>query len=358
MVKVTQIKVSEFNLVSEITNKKNSALQKCLQLVSEKEARELLPKKSKITVSFCLSETNADIANGIRRCIMDEISVKSFDFNEYVDFVSSDPYILCDFIKKQVCLLPIDQEFDYKGIIISLQKTNNTDEIIDVLSDDFVLGGTATQKDLDQIVGKNIVLTRLRPSETISINNIIICSDVTYKDAGKYSLCSNVTYEILGVTPVVETQMGQTGTSSLLTNPTQFTIAYSTHRNIQHPLQLMVVCCDTLITRLNAIYDDMCNIQNSDTTYFSNLLTLETTGNLHKIQIRNEYWTLINLICRYCYILTDTNIKFISPSLIHPEKHIGVISITHTEFSTLIQKSIKKIISELNIVKVAFTSNK
>lgn len=353
MVKVTNISVSEFNLISEITNKKNIQLQKCLQLISQTEARDLLPKKSKITVKFELSETNSDIANGIRRCLVDEIVVKSFDFNEYIDFVCDDPYILCDFIKKQICLLPINQEFNYNDITISLKKINNTTEIIDVSSDDFILSGTA-QKNLEEIIGKNIILIRLRPGKTITINNINICSGVAYTDAGKFSLCSNVTYEILNVNPVVETRLGQTGTSSLLTNPTHFCIQYTTHRNIQNPLYLMVVCCETLITRLNAIYTDMCNIKNSDITYFSHLLTLETTGNLHKIQIRNEYWTIINLICRYCYILTETNIKFISPSLIHPEKHIGVISITHPEFSTLIQESIKKIVSELQIVKLAF----
>lgn len=353
MIKVFDIQVVEFNLISEITNKKNINLQKCLKLISEKEARDLLPKKSKITVQFKLENTNSDIANGIRRCLIDEIEVKSFDFDEYKDFQSSDPYILSDFIKKQVCLLPIDQEFNYDGIIIKLEKTNTTDEIIDVLSDDFILSGSATQKDLDQIIGKNIVLTRLRPGENITINNIVICSDVAYKDAGKYSLLSNVTYEILDMDPIVETKLGKTGKSSLVSNPTHFSIKYTTHRNIQHPLKIMVTCCDTLIKRLDAIYNDMLNIRDTDITYFSNLLTLETSGNIHKIQIRDEYWTIINLICRYCYILAS-DIKFVSPSLIHPEKHIGVINITHPEFSTLIQKSIKKIIVEFEIIKQAF----
>jgi DNA-directed RNA polymerase subunit L len=354
MVKVSHIKVTEFNLINEINNKKNVDLQKCLALISKTEAQTLLTKKSKITVSFELENTNSDIANGIRRCLIDEVEVKSFDFDEYKDFVSSDPYILSDFIKKQVCLLPIDQEFNYIGVTIKLEKTNNNDEIIDVLSDDFVISGTGSQNDLEKIIGKNIVLCRLRPGETITINNIVISSGLAYKDAGKFSLISNITYEILDVDPIVETKQGQTGKSSLVSNPTHFLIKYTTHRNTEHPLKLMVKCCDTLIVRLNAIHTDMLNIKNADTSYFSNLLTLETTGNLHKIQIRDEYWTLINLICRYCYILTDSNIKFISPSLIHPEKHIGVINITHPEFSTLIQKSIKKIITELEIIKSAF----
>jgi DNA-directed RNA polymerase subunit L len=353
MTTVSNIKVTEFNLIDEIKNKKNIQFQKCLSLITESEARKLLPKKSKITVSFELTKSNADIANGIRRCIMDEMEVKSFDFDEYKDLDSTDPYILCDFIKKQVCLLPINQEYNYDTIsTIRLEKVNQTDEIIDVLSNDFILDGVP-QKDLAQIVSENIVLCRLRPDTYIKINNIKICSGLTYTDAGKFSLVSNITYEIMDVDPIVETRTGQTGKSSMLSNPTHFTIKYTTHRNIQHPLKIMVKCCDTLIGRLTAIYTDMQNITDTTESYFSDLLTLETNGNIHKLQIRGEYWTIINLICRYCYIIAS-DIKFIAPSLIHPEKHIGVISITHPEFSSLIKKSIKKIIAEFENIKSKF----
>lgn len=354
MVKVTKIKVTELNLIKEIDNKKNVDMQKCMALISEKDAKALLPKKSKITVSFELEGANADLANGLRRCLIDEMEVMSLDFDEYVDFVSSDPYILCDFIKKQVCLLPINQEYVYDGITIKLEKTNDTEEIIDVLSDDLIIGGTSSQKDLLNIVGGNIVLSRLRPGESITIKNITICKGLGYTDGGKFSLISAIRYEILDVDPIVETRLGQTGKSALLSNPKHFAIAYTTHRNIEHPQKLMVKCCDTLINRFDKIYDDMLNIKDKDTMYFSGLLTLETSGNLHKLHIQGEYWTVINLICRYCYILTDSNIKFISPALIHPEKHIGIINITHPEFSTLIQKSIKKIIVDLNTVKSSF----
>ena len=351
--KVSNIKVSEFNLIAEIKNKKNIQMQKCLSLITEKEALQLLPKKSKMTVSFELEKTNSDIANGIRRCIMDEMIVKSFDFNEYKDLDSNDPYVLCDVIKKQICLLPINQEYNYNDIkSIRLEKLNNSDEIVDVSSNDFILEGVP-QKDLIKIVGENIVLCRLRPDAYIKINNIEISSGKTYTDAGKFSLVSNVFYEPLDVSPIVETREGQTGKSSMHSNPTHFLIKYTTHRNIDHPLKIMVDCCDLLISRFNAIYLDMQNIKNNDESYFSDLLTMKISGNMRKIEIRGEYWTVINLIARYCYILAN-DIKFVSPSLIHPEKHIGVISIIHPEFSTLIQNAVKKIIEEFEYIKSKF----
>lgn len=354
MVKVSKIKVTEFNLIDELNNKSNKKMQQCLSLISIEEAKKYLPTKSKFTVCFELTETNADIANAVRRVLMDEIKVLSFDFNEYEDFISSDPYILSDFIKKQVCLIPINQDFNYTGLNIKLEKTNNGDEIIDVFSSDLIISGKGTQKDLEKICGKNIVLCRLRPSETITINNIKICEDITLRDSGKFSLISNISYEILDVDPIILTRSGQTGVSSMLSMPEHFKISYTTHRNIDKPLKLMHKCIDTLVDRLLLINKDMKNISNKDISYYSDLLLLETAGNLKKLQIIGEYWTVINLICRYCYILTKTNIQFVAPSLIHPEKEIGVISITHPEFSSLIQDSIKKIISELHIIHDAF----
>ena len=370
-IKIKDIKVNEFNLVAEIKNKSNKSFQKCLDLLSNKselmdlslnDIKKLLPKKSKITVSFEMLNTNVSIANGIRRCLSDEMEVQSFDFDEYKDLITDDPFILCDFIKKQIELLPISQEMNLDGIDIKLFKENKTDEIIDVTSDDFIIESNADkknktnfkQKDLEEIVEGNIVLCRLRPNNYIKINNIFISKGIAKHDAAKYSLLSNITYKILDVDPIVETRTGQTGVSSMLSDPKHFFLSYTTHRNIEYPQKLMIKCCDTLISRLENILTDMKNVSNSDTIYMSGVLTLESSGNLKKIHIINEYWTIINMISQYCYILTKKNIKFVAPSIIHPEKEVGVISIIHPEFSTLIQNSIKAIIADLNIVKKYF----
>lgn len=357
MVIVKNIIVNEFNLINELSNKKNFELQKCIKLLDEADinAADILPRKSEYTVEFELMQTNVDIANGIRRCLMNEMEVISFDFDEYTDLNTSDTSILCDYIKKQIELVPINQDYDYEGLTISLKKENLSDEVIDVLTDDItILKKNGKKVPVDSITGTNIVLCSLHPNDYIIINNIHTCVGNGIENAGKFSLLSNITYRIVDVDPIVETRLGQTGVSSMLSNPTHFFISYSTHRNIEKPLDLIPKCCDVLVDRLEKIKLDMKNISNKDTTYFSQLLTLETIGNIKKIQIKGEYWTLINIICRYCYILTKHNIKFITPSLIHPEKEIGVISITHTEFSTLIQDAITASIKDLNTVKGYF----
>ena len=164
MVKVQKIEVSEFNLIKELDNKKNKDMQECLKYTKNIDIRKLLPKKSKITVSFELKETNSDFANAIRRCLINEIETLSFTYNEYDDkFVDiTDPFILSDFIKKQIELLPINQEFDYENLNIILFKENKTDEIIDVLSGDISIHKKDSKEsiNIENIIEKNIILCR------------------------------------------------------------------------------------------------------------------------------------------------------------------------------------------------------
>lgn len=355
MVKISNIKVLVFNLLDELKNKKNADLQKCAALFDE-IPKNLIPKKDKITVYFELKETNADMANAIRRCLINELEILSLSFNEYDDMDTTDAYILSDFIKKNIELLPINQEleekYDIKELTLELELENKTDEIIDITSSDFTAYYKDKKIDITEIVNENIVISRLHPGDNILIKNIFIEKGVGKTDAGKFSAFSNTTYKIIDVIPLDE-ETGD-GQSSMVSNPAHFAISYTTHRNIKHPKKMMIKCCDTLIRRLENILTDLQNINNKSDYYYSDLLQLETNGNIKKLLIKGEQWTLINLISRYCFILTKGNIKFVAPALIHPEKDMGVINITHPEFSKLINDAIKKIINELNDIKKAF----
>ena len=361
MTTIKNVKVTEFNLIKEISNKKNKQMQLCVDLLTKHniDPSTILPKRSKLTVSFELVNTNTDIANGLRRCLIDEVPVKSLELDEHEDLESTDPYILCDVIKKQIELLPIDQEYDYTNLQISLYKKNSSDEIIDVTTDDFVFEQSKSDKNTTilnalNIVGSGILLTRLRPGETIKIKKLSIYTGTGKMNYGKFSSVSNITYKILDVEPMVDTRIGIDGISSMNSNPKHFYIEYSTHRNIEHPLKLMADCCDILIARFENILADVKNISNSDKSYVSDLITLETVDTKKILKIKGEYWTVVNIIARYCFILTNGDIQFVSPALIHPEKEVGVLNIVYGDFSTLIQNSIKKIIDEYKSIKKNF----
>lgn len=346
MVVVKNIKVHDVDLIKRITDKKNKSMQQCLKYITADEAKKLLPIKPKKVVSFELDKACSSIANGIRRCLIDEMEVKSLDFDEYKDLKTDDTYILCDIIKKQICLVPIDQDTDYDNMEITLYKENTTDKIIEVTSNDitFKVDGSAINK--HKIIETNIVLINLRPSKSIKINNIRVISGIARNDAGKFSNVAGTKYKILDMEPMTD--------SSLKSNPTHFYISYATHRNVANPLSLIKRCCDTLIGRLDKILTEMGNIANNATSHFSPLLTLRSEIDLKILEITNEYWTISNLISQYCYIVAKGNIKFVTSALMHPEKEISVVKINHPEFSTLIQSAIKKIISDLRDIKKAF----
>lgn len=366
MVKVINISTREFTFKTEISNKQNKDLQKCIEYLkkagmNDQSILNILPDGIKYTIAFELKDSNVDLANAIRRCLTDEIEVYSMTFDEYeLDKVEiTDPYILGDFLRKQIELTPIIQ--DSKEIEqqddsweISLAKENNTDEIIDVMTNDLSVYYDKKKVELENFVRTNIVLCRLRPQEQIKISNIKVVRGIGRDDAGKFNMLSNITYKILDHDPLVEEKSSSSGKSSMVSNPTHFFISYSTHRNIRKPLKIMIKCCDNLINRLELVLKDMKNIKNSDDYYLSDLLELETTGIIKKINITGEYWTITNIICRYCYNLTNGNIQFISPAVIHPEKEIAIINIIHPEYSTLIQDAIIKIIKDLETVKRSF----
>jgi hypothetical protein len=366
MVVVKNLLITEFNLVNELDNKKNKQMQKCLDILKTEseqfpigynDAIKLLPKRSKISVTFELGNSNVEFANAIRRCLIDEISIKSLDFDEFDDFKSDDLYILNDFIKKQLDLIPIMQDYDYGDMEFQLYKKNDTDEIIDVTSGDIKVvvndNDKVSNKHNNATFSENIVLCKLRPGKFVRINNIKVTEGVAKDNAAKYNSISNIYYEIIDIDPIVETRLGQTGVSSMLTNPKHFKMGYSTHRNFDNPKLLIIQTCETLIDKLSDIITELKKIKNRDRQYISDLLTLETTGDVKKISIIGEYWTVINVICKYAYI-EAIDIKFIAPAIIHPEKEVGLINIIHPEFSSVLQNSIKKIIKDLEVVMVAF----
>ncbi len=339
MVKITNIKIEEIDF-----KKENSAeFARCLKLMPN--LRELLPRNIKYKVMFELHETNSDFANAIRRSILNESPVKSLDYDEYKDTNISDPYILSDFLKKQIELIPINQDIDYTKYSIELKLENQTDEIIDITTRDFVIKKDGKVVDINTVMSSCIIICRLRPLEHLHVKNIKIKEGIGRENAGAFSNVSNIYYKPLDTQP--RDVIKGTGESSLISNPTKFLLGYSTHRNIAEPLQILKNACNALINRLSIIAEDINGIDNNDIHYYSDLIQMETNGAIKEFQFKNENWTIVNLIARYCYILTKGNIKFVAPAIIHPEKEIGVLRIIHPEFLNLVVDSIKKIINDL-----------
>jgi DNA-directed RNA polymerase subunit L len=350
-IKVAHIKVKELSFATDLKDKNNQNLQKCLSYIPGIDPLNLLPPPSQV-VSFELHDTENHFANMIRRTLMNEITTFSLEM-QYENMSSSDVYILCDFMKRQIELVPISQELpsDYDKWTISLEVKNKSADIIDVWSNNIQIKSGSKQINTADIINSNIVLTRLRPGTWINIQNMKIVSGRGRDDSGKFSLFANISYRPIDTIP--KNEDNDTGTSSLVSKATKFALSYKTHRNIKQPLKMMHLCCDTLIARLDAINKEMRNIK-GNTAYFSDFIELEIEGDMRHVLIKGEYWTLANIITRRCFDLTGGNIKFVSPSLLHPEKEMCRINIIHPEFSKLIQDACVSIIKDLEAVRKMF----
>jgi DNA-directed RNA polymerase subunit L len=348
MVKVINVKIEELDFAKE----KSAEFTKCLNLVPD--LMKYLPKNIKYKVSFELKDTNSDIANGLRRCLLNETPTKCLQYNENSDVETSDPYILSDFLKKQIELIPINQDVEYDDLTITLDIKNNTDEIIDVLTQNFTIKKKDTEIPVDKVMSPLLVISRLRPEEYLKIKNITVKIGIGRDDAAAFCNISNIYYKPIDVVPLnTETKKGE---SSMTSTPTHFKIGYSTHRNTSKPLMLVKKACTVIIERLELILADIKNISDSADYYYSDLIQMETNGNVKEIQFKNENWTTANLIARFCYILTKGNIKFVTPAIIHPENEIAMVKISHPEFCKLIQDAIKKIIEEFTTIKGSFAN--
>jgi DNA-directed RNA polymerase subunit L len=115
----------------------------------------------------------------------------------------------------------------------------------------------------------------------------------------------------------------------------------------------MHICCDLLIKRFNDILTELANIKNTTVSHFSDLIELETKGDIKFYHFKHEYWTIANIIARYCYN-EYKDIKFVCACIIHPSIEESIVKIRHPDSIKLLTESIKKIIVDMSILKKAF----
>lgn len=347
MVKVKNIKYSDVPFESKDKN-----FLKCVEYIKSvsPDYKKYLPKQDKQRVSFELTDANSDLANTIRRFLLDEIPVLSMHLDEK-NIVSDDTFILTDYLKKNIEMIPILQ--DVYDIKIHLDIENHTDEIISVYSRDITISDTKGKSlDSDKYFSGTIPIINLRPAKSLKISNIQIVSGMGKNDSGKFIFLSNINYEILDIEPVTETKHETKGVSSLDSNPKHFKITCTTHRNID-PKKIMKICCDKITERLTQLLNELEMINNETTVHFSELLNVETKGDVKLFHLIGEYWTISNVISRYCYLL-NSEIQFVCSSIVHPSIEESIVKITHPQAVKIMKDSVKKIITDVSLVKKAF----
>lgn len=347
MIQVKNIKSQQLSFAS---NDKN--FQRCVEYIKliDPDYQKYMPKKSKEKLSFELHNANSDIANALRRFLVDEIPVVSMDV-DMKSIKTNDKYILADSLKKNIELIPISQDSDYSDIKISLSVNNMTDQIIAIHGRDIKLVKHGKKLKTSDYFSESIVLYNLRPMCSVNIPKIKLLTGVAKTDAGKFSALSNTGYEILDVKPSVQTKYKQSGKSSLNSTPKQFALSITTHRNASAK-KIMKTCCSLITDRLSIIKKELDEIKELD-DYFSQTINVEIKEDVYIFHFIGEYWTIANVISRYCF-LENPLISFVCPGIVHPSIEECVVKIKHNQPKKIISNAIKKIIADVQVIAKAF----
>jgi DNA-directed RNA polymerase subunit L len=341
--------------LAKINAPENAALKNSLGYIDYLDigvdAKALLPTRSKFRVDFTISDTCSGFANGIRKCMMEEIPIYSLELGE---IVTNDAYVISDVLQKNINLLPIIQDAydldDMKTWKFSLDVTNVTDRIMPVKSGSIKISAKGKDIPIETFVSPNITIAELRPTTNLKCKDFSIVVGMAQDDAAKFASVSNTRYLISG--PVPDEQ--NPGSSSLVENPREFRLGYTTYRNVNDPKAIMRRVCEALNGRLVAFMYELKEVRDvAALMHFSNSLDIETRGDFKIFNFKNESWTLVNMISQYCYML-DPSIPFVAPSIVHPSTSVGVVKIKHANPLRIIADAITHIISDIDILRKAF----
>jgi DNA-directed RNA polymerase subunit L len=360
---VDSIKIKEINFakkLSQLNKAKNKSLKNALKYIEYlndgDDGKAMLPSRSKYAVDFVISGTNTGFANGIRKRILDEILIFSITLDDE-DIETDDRFILADDFQKCIERIPILQEIDpdeFKTWKLTLNITNSTDEVISVKSGDIEISQRGEIIPTGEIMSANIPIMELHSINYLKISKMKIIQGLPKVDASKFAPVSNTRYEILDMVPLAHDADDEPGVSSMKQNPSKFHIGYTTYRNVKDPKTIIFRCCDSFTLSLTEFLQELGVIEVDKTiSHFSEILDVETRGPYTIFHFKEESWTLVNMLAKYCFLL-DPEIPIVTPAIIHPSTEIGVIKIRHSDPIKIMIDAVSLALTNIHILREAF----
>lgn len=299
---------------------------------------DLFPEK----ISFEITNTNASIANAIRRTLLDELESKQLDFadsnteDQITSIETDDKDILDDFIRTRIRNIPLNQEVS-DSQTYKLHVKNTTAVPIIVRSDQ-IIGGKKGD------FNKTFRLFTLNPSKEITINNIHVVRGYGYQDAS-FSIVGGVGYKALDEIPLSEDK--SKGKSSLECNPAHYYMEVTLNGNI-NPKKLLKKCMENILERIIRVENAFEEAKKSDEdVYESDVLDIIYEAKKNIYRIHNETYTIGNLLSRAIYNL-DTTIPMVNCTVPHPDSRLVVVNVitTPSNRNKIFGDAIKKIKAE------------
>jgi hypothetical protein len=261
-------------------------------------------------------------------------------------------------------MVPINQvvqDFDDNdgGPLNMYLYTKNTSNVCkEVYVSDFKIMNNRTKKEMDikkYLPEMNISIARLLPSNELHIKKCKIVTGYSHDDAAKFTLLNNVSYYPMDVEPY--DPFTEKGEKSSVSNPTKFFISYKTKGNID-PHYVMILCCDSLMTRLNdflIIVDTYAKFMatTDKICYTADKFEVTRLNDSYVYKKQGDYLTLGHLIAQKCFIL-DPHVLNCCATVERLDTEIMIIKIKHPTPDKLLIDGIKSCINDLTKLRSYF----
>jgi hypothetical protein len=340
---------------------------------SKMHIKDLLPIKPRETLAFSIYNGSSELANAIRISLIDEsFPIKSMTFDDD-DIKTTDKYILTDKLKKDIELVPINQDEDLHDTLRNMRMyveiANDTPSNINVFVKDIKIenekkGNKEKKQDLLERLFPSpyIIISKLKSGNYLKINKIKIDEGIGLENSGKFSCTANVTYEELhdsnddnndndsndGNNDNEENINEYYKVNSIYSyQPKNYRISFTTHRNMNAYL-LIKKCIETLILRLKEVKETIIE-SNNDVVVTDRLEITKLTDELWIFRFFQENGTIIRLIKKYLHLESDSKLPFVVACDTNQIlKNEFILKIKYNGFPNIIYKAIDRAIEDLN----------
>jgi DNA-directed RNA polymerase subunit L len=341
------------------------------------------------TLNFTLSNINVSYANGLRRVILSEIPVIAIESYPYeknnVKIFTNKSRLNNELVKQRLSCIPIHidalQDFPYDEYVLEINKSNDSNVIIYVTSEDFQIKNIKTGKYLtrgevqkifppDLMTGDYIDLLRLRPKidsnmdkEQLHLEAKFIISNA--KNSGTFNVVSTCSYgntldqvKIKDAWELKETEL------KLKYGKEEIEIMKKDWMILDAKRHYEEDSFDFIIETIG-IYDNFKLVEIATNLLIKKLFNSLKLINSYSIRLENEDYTIGKIIefnFYDKYFITSKNLNYVSFLKKHPHDNFSIIKlsyknqITKDDILLNFEECINSSIMLINSIKEYFTS--
>lgn len=271
-------------------------------------------------------ELKVSFINALRRILLTNIPIYGIS-EKKTQFTKNSSMLDNLFLSHRLYLSPIinDDNLDIENINISLDKKNNSEDIISVYLNDFIVkNGEEIIDNKNFFKYPNILFAKLKPNQEIILNTKLHKGTAKDLGAGLSPVCTAFYHFVYDKNSDDENRE-RVFDKDKNDNPSKYNFTIESCGNYE-PKQLMNKSFEVLKQKLNSIKDDLINKSGEKVELIKSPIVLDAID----INIKNENETIGNLLTKY---MINDELKYCGYNIPHPLKSLLVIRISMNDNS-------------------------